>query len=35
MWSSDDINGLIEALRRRADAMDFVQVRHEETGALR
>jgi pyruvate dehydrogenase (quinone)/pyruvate oxidase len=30
----DGINGIMEALRKRRDAVRFVQVRHEETAAL-
>jgi len=30
----DGINGIMEALRRRADAIRFVQVRHEESAAF-
>jgi pyruvate dehydrogenase (quinone) len=30
----DGINGIVEALRKRADAIRFVQVRHEEAAAF-
>src|SRR3982751_5731668 len=30
----DGINGIMEALRKRRDAVRFVQVRHEEAAAL-
>ena len=30
----DGINGIVEALRKRADAIRFVQVRHEESAAF-
>src|ERR1700758_761227 len=30
----DGINGIMEALRKRADAIRFIQVRHEETAAF-
>lgn len=30
----DGVNGIIEAFRKRQDAISFVQVRHEETAAL-
>src|ERR1043166_4619520 len=30
----DGINGIMEALRRRRDAIQFVQVRHEEAAAF-
>lgn len=30
----DGINGIMEALRKRQDAIRFIQVRHEETAAL-
>jgi pyruvate dehydrogenase (quinone) len=30
----DGINGIMEALRARADKIRFVQVRHEEAAAL-
>src|SRR4051812_17864063 len=30
----DGINGIMEALRKRADRVRFVQVRHEESAAL-
>jgi thiamine pyrophosphate-dependent acetolactate synthase large subunit-like protein len=30
----DGINGVMEAIRRRADVVRFVQVRHEESAAL-
>src|SRR3954463_9514160 len=30
----DGINGIMEALRRKADAIRFVQVRHEEAAAF-
>ena len=30
----DGINGLMEALRKREDAIRFVQVRHEESAAF-
>ena len=31
----DGINGIMEALRKRADKIRFVQVRHEEAAHLR
>ena len=30
----DGINGIMEALRRRQDAIRFIQVRHEESAAF-
>jgi hypothetical protein len=33
-YPGDGINGVIEALRRRRDAIQFVQVRHEEAAAF-
>ncbi|TDQ40487.1 pyruvate oxidase [Aureibacillus halotolerans] len=30
----DSINNVIESLRKTSDAIDFIQIRHEETGAL-
>jgi pyruvate oxidase len=30
----DSINSLIESIRKRKEQLDFVQVRHEEAGAL-
>lgn len=30
----DSINELIDDLRKRKDEIEFLQVRHEETGAL-
>ena len=30
----DGINGIMEALRKRADAIRFIQVRHEEAAAF-
>src|SRR5947208_2849444 len=30
----DGINGIMEALRKRADKIRFIQVRHEEAAAL-
>ena len=30
----DGINGIMEALRQRQDAMRFIQVRHEESAAF-
>src|SRR5512135_680646 len=30
----DGINGVMEALRKRADAVRFIQVRHEESAAF-
>src|SRR5438105_15214797 len=30
----DGINGIMEALRKKADAIRFVQVRHEEAAAF-
>jgi pyruvate dehydrogenase (quinone) len=33
-YPGDGINGVIEALRRRRDVVQFVQVRHEEAAAF-
>ncbi|MFE5670006.1 thiamine pyrophosphate-requiring protein [Agromyces sp. NPDC056523] len=33
-YSGDGINGVMQALRRSADAPEFVQARHEETAAF-
>jgi thiamine pyrophosphate-dependent acetolactate synthase large subunit-like protein len=30
----DGINGVMEAIRKRADQIRFIQVRHEESAAL-
>ncbi len=30
----DSINSIIEALRKKQDKIKFIQVRHEEAGAL-
>jgi pyruvate dehydrogenase (quinone) len=30
----DGINGIMEALRKRADKIRFIQVRHEEAAAF-
>jgi pyruvate dehydrogenase (quinone)/pyruvate oxidase len=33
-YPGDGINGVIEALRRRRDEIQFIQVRHEEAAAF-
>jgi pyruvate dehydrogenase (quinone) len=33
-YPGDEINGVMEALRRRRDIVQFVQVRHEEAAAI-